>query len=489
LYKNGYCRSSACSGKYCSDLDPNYNPQTAACSAGTACNDGNYCTINDTYDCDCNCAGTYNLNTIDVANNPPCTVGTPCDDGDICTVNDMYDCFCNCTGEFEGYEEIAGSAIDIGSGGGETYMVGTDNKVYMWDTCEEDWDLLAANPSAERIDVQGDGIPWITATDNKIYRWDGSAFELISGLAIDIGINGNHIFMVGTNNEVYRWNGSGWDKESTLGIAWRIDARPNGSAIVISVDSLNHWHGNDGFFQPWNKGEFKAIDASAPVDNYDFYCLSKDGVAHQYVGNGNYNPVGGYDGLSYSYGEAGEIWIVKSDGNLLHKRICTQIQDDDFTGIPCDDGLACTPASVYDGNCNCVPTDNLALNGIASMSSVYGAPYGPDKINDNIADNSSLVHTKGDSMYEWVEIDLGINQDIGEVIVHNRTSCCTNRLSNVYVLISDTPFPNNTDLTAAQANADFSYQFGTRYSPLLFNLKLVCNWFVTLSFPLAHILK
>ncbi len=330
----------------CTDLDPTYNPQTAGCTLGEPCDDGNYCTSNDQYDCDCNCIGRP---TDTPLANAPCTVGAPCDDGDACTVNDTYDCECNCTGEYEGYEVVSGVGIDIGSGGGETFMVGADNIVYQWDQCTDSWSEFSSSIAAERIDVQGNGTPWITATNKTIHRWNGSAFVQTSGLAIDIGINGNHIFHVGTNNDVYRWNGSSWNRESNIGIAWRIDARPNGDAIVISLDSLNHWH-QGGQLQSLSKGDFKAIDAVNPIGGSDYYCLSKEGIIHQYMGGGNYAPVGGWGGINCTMGSNGEIWLTQSN-QMLRKRRCNQIQQEDFVSTACDDGIACT-SSIYTDNCN-----------------------------------------------------------------------------------------------------------------------------------------
>ncbi|MEM6965628.1 MAG: discoidin domain-containing protein, partial [Bacteroidota bacterium] len=55
--------------------------------AGTACDDNNATTFDDTEDGDCNCVGI------------PCPVaGTVCDDGNAFTENDVEDGFCNCAG-------------------------------------------------------------------------------------------------------------------------------------------------------------------------------------------------------------------------------------------------------------------------------------------------------------------------------------------------------------------------------------------------------
>ena len=97
--------------------------EASAC-VGQACNDGSACTINDTYDQNCNCVGVFQ----DTDNDGVCDaldicpgsddnqdsdndgipngcddcnqdlIGTACNDADPCTTNDTYDANCNCTG-------------------------------------------------------------------------------------------------------------------------------------------------------------------------------------------------------------------------------------------------------------------------------------------------------------------------------------------------------------------------------------------------------
>jgi len=87
------------------DTCPNFNNN----NVGSACNDGNVCTVNDTFFIDssgnCGCAGTY----VDSDNDGTCDAqdlctgpepGSACDDGDLCTINDTVDGGCNCTGTF-----------------------------------------------------------------------------------------------------------------------------------------------------------------------------------------------------------------------------------------------------------------------------------------------------------------------------------------------------------------------------------------------------
>ncbi len=99
------------------------NP-SANCTEGEPCNDNDDCTINDAFDANCNCIGSFTDDDSDGVCNAedicpgfddnldndgdgipndcdPCNgnlAGTPCDDLDDCTENDVFDADCNCSG-------------------------------------------------------------------------------------------------------------------------------------------------------------------------------------------------------------------------------------------------------------------------------------------------------------------------------------------------------------------------------------------------------
>lgn len=83
----------------CDDLDPTV-------FIGAACDDGNPCTINDTYNVNCDCAGELEDDDGDGVCNAEdvCPelddnlIGTPCDDGNACTEDDVYTDDCECVG-------------------------------------------------------------------------------------------------------------------------------------------------------------------------------------------------------------------------------------------------------------------------------------------------------------------------------------------------------------------------------------------------------
>lgn len=48
----------------------------------------------------------------------------------------------------------------------------------------------------------------------------------------------------------------------------------------------------------------------------------------------------------------------------------------------------------------------------------------------------SVTHTNNDSQ-AWWQVDLGAVQPVGTVVLWNRTDCCSERLSNFYLRVSD----------------------------------------------------
>ncbi len=52
----------------------------------------------------------------------------------------------------------------------------------------------------------------------------------------------------------------------------------------------------------------------------------------------------------------------------------------------------------------------------------------------------------------WWQVDLGASASLRSVVVWNRTDCCSERLSDYWVFISDNPFlPTDTPATTTDA--------------------------------------
>jgi len=95
-------------------------------------------------------------------------------------------------------------------------------------------------------------------------------------------------------------------------------------------------------------------------------------------------------------------------------------------------------------------TSSIAFEGEASRA--------VDGNTDGIYRNGSVTHTSKATAYEWLLIDLGKPKDIVGIKLWNRTDCCKNRLRNVIVMASKTPFsPATTQagLDAAITKSDW----------------------------------
>jgi alpha-L-fucosidase len=58
--------------------------------------------------------------------------------------------------------------------------------------------------------------------------------------------------------------------------------------------------------------------------------------------------------------------------------------------------------------------------------------------------DGSVTHTAEPSHQAWWQVDLGESHAIGSIEVWNRTDCCSERLSDYWVLVSDTPFTTDS---------------------------------------------
>ncbi|HSS19547.1 MAG TPA: discoidin domain-containing protein [Pyrinomonadaceae bacterium] len=108
---------------------------------------------------------------------------------------------------------------------------------------------------------------------------------------------------------------------------------------------------------------------------------------------------------------------------------------------------------------------NLALNKPASQSSVAFGGVAGNALDGNTNGNASYTHTNND-FHAWWQVDLGDIYLINQLNLWNRTDCCSDRLSNFYVFVSDDPF-TSTDLNTTLNQTDVSayYFAGTVKSP------------------------
>ena len=85
-------------------------------------------------------------------------------------------------------------------------------------------------------------------------------------------------------------------------------------------------------------------------------------------------------------------------------------------------------------------TVNLALSGTATQIDTAFDGIANRAIDGNTDGNfpgGSVTHTDSRNGEIWWELDLGVEQDLGEIVVWNRTDCCRGRLSGAVVQVLD----------------------------------------------------
>lgn len=97
--------------------------------------------------------------------------------------------------------------------------------------------------------------------------------------------------------------------------------------------------------------------------------------------------------------------------------------------------------------------DDIALGKSATQSSTaFGSPASNAVDGNTNGDWSagSISHT-GDDQYAWWQVDLSSSQALGSISLWNRTDCCSDRATDYWVFVSNTPFGHS--LTPAQQAA------------------------------------
>lgn len=206
-----------------------------------------------------------------------------------------------------------GEATDIGSGKQNTFIIGTNKKVYQWNN--NGWTRLA-DIDAKQVDVQ-DGIPWVIGTDNRIYRYINNRWEKMRGTAWYIGASGSHIYHIGRSNSIYKYRGDNrWDQIKGKKVK-RVDAAPNGDAWAIGTDDHIYQYQNNGW--TGKKGNFRASDITFVDGTNNVWAIELGtGVPHKYAGNGIWERFSGI--LTSISGLNGKLWGTNSSNKIYNNK-------------------------------------------------------------------------------------------------------------------------------------------------------------------------
>ncbi len=185
---------------------------TSCGTAGTACNDGAICTINDVWDNNCNCTGTPdsdsdNDGVCDAADQCPgldnTLIGTPCDDGDANTTGETWQTDCTCQ---ETQPVLINEVFLSGFNGSEIFDHGF--KV-------DDW-IELYNPSASSVNLAG----WYLSDDQS----NPQKWQIPSGT------------IAASDHRVFKANGL---DNSNLNTNFKIDQSELNEEVVLSDPSGN----------------------------------------------------------------------------------------------------------------------------------------------------------------------------------------------------------------------------------------------------------
>src|ERR1035438_1456983 len=89
------------------------------------------------------------------------------------------------------------------------------------------------------------------------------------------------------------------------------------------------------------------------------------------------------------------------------------------------------------------PLPGLVVGGVAPQSGPCPGSPSPAAAVDGSTDGSfydgSVTATNLDTN-AWWQVDLGASAAVNSIVIWNRTDCCSSRLNDYWVFVSDTPF-------------------------------------------------
>ena len=214
------------------------------------------------------------------------------------------------------FTQIDGAALDIGSGLGKMFVVGTNRRIY--ERRNNNWVLLPDGGfQANRVDVGGGGQAMVVATDGKIYRFSpNNRWRMLDGSASDVGANGNELYVVGRGGIVYKRNSNlfNWTRINPSVRAKKLDVYVDGNAWIVGTDGFVYQLSNNRWLR---KGNFKARDIGIAEGSDKIWALSEsDGSLHFYEGNQRWSKQSDQTGNHISVSDDNRIWVVSGNRSI-----------------------------------------------------------------------------------------------------------------------------------------------------------------------------
>lgn len=233
------------------------------------------------------------------------------------------------TGTMPAYSQPAGStwvlrpgaANDIATGGGQTYVVGSNAVaggfgVYHW--TGSGWAPLPGG--LVNIAVDSSGTPWGINSFQQIYHWTRTGWALVPGSAYELAAGPNGaVYALGTTAtgggcQIFSWNGGGW--------TWH----PGGAIRIAVGTSDNPWVvNNNNSIYAWTGGAWELMSGSAnniAATAASVWVLGTDPVAggwgiHYFTGSG-WGTVAG-DGVTIAVGSNKLPWVTNENLNIYQR--------------------------------------------------------------------------------------------------------------------------------------------------------------------------
>ncbi|MFK7934084.1 MAG: T9SS type A sorting domain-containing protein [Saprospiraceae bacterium] len=224
---------------------------------------------------------------------------------------DGGDCTTDCD-----FKSLSGLALDIGSGGGKTYIVGQGGRIRIWQN--NTWTLLSNGGfTAKKIDVTAAGIPWVVATDTRIFYYANNQWINFQGRAKDVGCAGNTVCVIGTDNNIYRKTANSWTRLNPLSSA-RVDVDKVGNPWVVGTNGLVYQYQNNRWLQ---KGNLQAKDIGIAEGGNEVWALARStGKVYRLTESNQWELNNGI-ARDITVGSGKIVWVV-TDGNQIFRSNC-----------------------------------------------------------------------------------------------------------------------------------------------------------------------
>ena len=271
------------------------------------------------------------------------------------------------------------------------------------------------------------------ASSNHFYGVDYYQTTLASGSAPStITIEGEDLTVganTGAATQIQNFPAFGWSGDMQLW--WPVTSAGNTLELNFNVALAGNYGVSVNLTRAADYGNLKFFLNGTPLTGVDFAGYN-NGVITNLHSLGNLTLLPGQNTLT--------LEVIGKDASSSNY----------FAGI---DYLELVPESAPPAS------TNIAPNGTATQSSTWSGNVASRAIDGNTNGNwgaGESTHTDLGSQPYWT-LDLGSVENIQTIRLWNRTDCCSSRLTDFHVFVSDTPFSGTTVSTSQNQSGVFDY--------------------------------